>query len=243
MSLRSKPNGILVLGATGPLGILTVKELLSSNFKVTIFARSPAKLPQEIKNDAQVTIIEGDFTSAPTTLFPQLSAFSSVISCLGPLGITRTYNTPIGDFYTSLLQYLNALPTATRKPYILALATPSQPDQLDSFSLLMWIGILLLRLVTPGSYREIRGIGAAFLNYGKDVEWTLYRVGGLTNEKAILMKEGKVAQAGYVGDGKWGMMSDREQIARWLVKQIQSREEGTGAGRQWVGKMPAISGV
>jgi putative NADH-flavin reductase len=48
-------KNILILGSTGPMGRLTTKEALSDHFKVTIFVRSPGKVPQEIKDNEKVT--------------------------------------------------------------------------------------------------------------------------------------------------------------------------------------------
>ncbi len=43
--------------------------------------------------------------------------------------------------------------------------------------------ISLFSRVLPGAYNEIQGINAAFQMYGKEVTWTHYRVGNLTDEK------------------------------------------------------------
>jgi putative NADH-flavin reductase len=39
---------VLILGATGPTGILTVREALNHGHSVTIYARNPAKIPSDI---------------------------------------------------------------------------------------------------------------------------------------------------------------------------------------------------
>lgn len=54
VALGARKN-ILILGSTGPMGILATKEALSDHFKVTIFVRSPEKVPQEIKDNEKVT--------------------------------------------------------------------------------------------------------------------------------------------------------------------------------------------
>jgi len=82
------------------------------------------------------------------------------------------------------------------------------------------------------------------------MRWTVYRVGQLTDEVKVKGEgEGakKVARAGYIGDGKWGLFVCREAIARWLIGQaeavaagIEEAQEGN-LGLKWVGKVPALS--
>lgn len=60
MASNVKMN-ILILGATGPMGILTAKEALAHNFKITIFVRSPDKVPEEMKNNPNVTVRQSFF--------------------------------------------------------------------------------------------------------------------------------------------------------------------------------------
>jgi uncharacterized protein YbjT (DUF2867 family) len=55
--MASKTNKkILILGATGPMGMLTAKEALAHHFKITIFVRNPEKVPQEVKDNPNVTV-------------------------------------------------------------------------------------------------------------------------------------------------------------------------------------------
>jgi hypothetical protein len=249
-------KGVLILGATGPLGLLTAKEALSKDFKVTLYLRNPLKLSKEIKDDKNVTvsshtclhsqqtppdaediwqILVGTLTEAPKILFPHLPSFTTIISAMGPLtSFSETYiGTPIADFYAALLQHLSSLPKSQPRPYVLALATPSQPDQKDSFSLLFRILMFFFRRLFWSQYNEVRAIASAFLKYGEGIPWTLYRVGNLTNGDGM-----GVANAGYVGDSAWRFRTSRVDIAKWIVTQMELDE----AERKWVGKMPAISG-
>lgn len=47
---------ILILGATGPTGILTVQAALERNHIVTIYARTPSKLPSTIFNHPNIKV-------------------------------------------------------------------------------------------------------------------------------------------------------------------------------------------
>jgi uncharacterized protein YbjT (DUF2867 family) len=42
---------VLVLGATGPLGICVARELLHRNHRTIAYVRSPEKIPDELKSN------------------------------------------------------------------------------------------------------------------------------------------------------------------------------------------------
>lgn len=52
---------ILVIGATGPSGIAFVEAALKSNHKLTLYVRTPAKVPIEIQQHGDLDIIQGTF--------------------------------------------------------------------------------------------------------------------------------------------------------------------------------------
>jgi uncharacterized protein YbjT (DUF2867 family) len=56
MSSPLNTKKILILGATGPLGLLTVKEALLRNFEITVYVRNPEKLPAEMKENKSITV-------------------------------------------------------------------------------------------------------------------------------------------------------------------------------------------
>ena len=176
-------------------------------------------------------MIVGQLTET-TELFPLLPSFTHILSALGPTSYTHK-GTAIADFYASLLKQITTLPISQR-PYILALATPSQDAPQDSFSLSMYLVMIFFKRLASGAYGEIRAIAKSFEEFGKGIQWTLYRVGALTDTA------GKgVATAGWVGDKRWKLSTSRIDIARWLIQQVEC-EEGK---REWVGLMPALAEV
>ncbi|KAE9376421.1 hypothetical protein N431DRAFT_400597 [Stipitochalara longipes BDJ] len=227
----STKNNILIMGATGPLGLLTAKEALSHSFKITLFVRSPEKLPQEIKENPKVTTIVGQLTET-AKLFPLLPSFSHIVSVLGPQAMNQK-GKAISEFYAILLQELSSL-TISQRPYILALSTPSQDAPQDTFSLPIYLMTTIFKRIGSGAYSEIRAITTSFKKYGDGIQWTLYRVGVLTDT------EGKgYATAGWVGDERWKLSTSRGDIARWLIREVECDEDQ----RKWVGLMPALSGL
>ena len=53
---------ILLLGATGPSGLVFLEEALRSGNEITIYARSPQKLPEDVRNNSQVHVVQGEFS-------------------------------------------------------------------------------------------------------------------------------------------------------------------------------------
>lgn len=51
---------ILVLGATGNIGPILVRELLSAGHTIVIYARSPHKLPSDIATHPSVVVVKGE---------------------------------------------------------------------------------------------------------------------------------------------------------------------------------------
>jgi uncharacterized protein YbjT (DUF2867 family) len=49
---------ILVLGATGPLGIYICQKALENGHQLTIYARNPTKLPNEISSNTAVKVCD-----------------------------------------------------------------------------------------------------------------------------------------------------------------------------------------
>jgi uncharacterized protein YbjT (DUF2867 family) len=57
---------ILVLGGTGPLGVYFCQKALANGHQLTIYARNPSKLPEDVSSNAAVNVHK---SLAPSTLF------------------------------------------------------------------------------------------------------------------------------------------------------------------------------
>jgi hypothetical protein len=96
----------------------------------------------------------------------------------------------------------------------------------------MYLLLMIFKRVGAGHYSEIRAITQSFEKYGNGIQWTLYRVGNLTDT------EGKgFASAGWIGDERWKLSTSRSDIARWLIREVECEE----SRRKWVCMMPALS--
>ena len=78
---------VIVFGATGTVGRLTVAELLGAGYNVTAFARRPGRLAIKHEN---LTLYEGDALSA-TDVLRAVEGHDAVVITLGA-GMSRTGN-------------------------------------------------------------------------------------------------------------------------------------------------------
>ncbi|OQE29641.1 hypothetical protein PENSTE_c002G02385 [Penicillium steckii] len=76
---------ILVLGATGPTGILTVQTALEHNHIVTIYARNRFELSTDISGHSNIKMIRGDLSDAEA-LSHAIQGQDIIVSLLGPSG-------------------------------------------------------------------------------------------------------------------------------------------------------------
>lgn len=219
---------VLILGATGPSGILVIHEY----FRVypagtaVLYVRNPSKLSSDISSNLAITVIQGELTDADALrrAFVSGGQIDAVLSTLGPVP-PYSKEKLITRGYTTLIPVM----ASHKCKRLIALSTFSHKDPRDKFALLPWLMVSLVWLFMSGAYEDI----ITFSKYiqeecdKNDIDWTLVRVPGLT------MKEGQKAVAGYVGDGNIGVILSRHALAEFFVKAIEEKK--------WVRKSPAIS--
>lgn len=237
---------LLILGATGLSGKLTLEQALAQGHKVTVYVRNKQKLfsnHTNLVNKQNLTVIEGDLASGPATIRPFLSEMTAVISLLGPTGGQSYRGTAITTFYEGLLEEMRRLP-AEKRPYLLAMGTQSIVDPNDGFSLFTRVHILTVKNLMRTVRAEIIGLGRVFQEELKrsegqkeseKLDWMVYRL-NLLKDYGLPIKG---ARAGYVEKDGWMATIDRAQLAGWLITEAV-REKGQ---RRWVRKMPALWGV
>lgn len=78
------PQTVLVVGGTGRTGGRVLRQLLDRGVRVRAIVRSVAKLPSEVAENANLTLIEADLLSLRDEELQQhLRGCDAVISCLG----------------------------------------------------------------------------------------------------------------------------------------------------------------
>ncbi|CAE7753071.1 DESI1 [Symbiodinium pilosum] len=87
MAAGSRP--VLVLGATGGIGLHLVKQLLAKGTPVRAVLRSPDKLPDETKQDANISLVQipGVTDLTDEDLDTHVRGCAAVVSCLGHVGV------------------------------------------------------------------------------------------------------------------------------------------------------------
>lgn len=216
---------ILVLGATGPSGLLLVQEALVAGHTVVVYVRSPQKLPDDVKANPAVTVVEGQLTDK-AALSHALEGVDAVLSALGPpvkQGITYPSNTPIAHGYAVLMDAMKER-GVTR---LIALGTPSMKDEHDKFSAKFAALVAGVALFAHGAYKDVVAIGETIRAEKEALRWTIARVPILNSH------EEKETVAGYIGDGKVHTSLSRAGFAAFCVQQLASDE--------WVNKAPLVS--
>jgi nucleoside-diphosphate-sugar epimerase len=176
-------------------------------------------------------VVQGNL-SDESSLRTAVKGQDAIVSTLGPTGVSgynsfSAYHAVFPTFYKLLLRLMREF--GVRR--ILAMSTFSLYDPKDktmiSRAALVWLVWLLAR----GAWREFVELGDIFQNEGHDIEWTLYRVGMITDAPESATK------AGFVGEEGFRMVISRNDMATWLVEQAATRSP------QWVGQAPAISSL
>ncbi|KAF8851375.1 NAD(P)-binding protein [Acephala macrosclerotiorum] len=226
--MATPKKNIILLGGTGPSGLLTLKLALNRGHHVTVYARSPQKIPQDLASHSNIKIVKGSLEDT-SIFFALLPGTDTIISLLGPTSPWHR-GTELSTFYTALLKHLQTVP---HPPQILALNTISITQPTDTHSLTATLLVWTVYLFANGAYTELHRIAAAFQNEGKGLPWTNFRVAWLADG----LDDGE-ANVGMVGKGGWVMRMEKRELASWCVGEAERGVDGS----QWMGKMPALFG-
>jgi len=213
----------LILGATGPSGILIVRKTLEiyPDASIVIFARSPQKIPQDISQNPAITLLKGEFTDLDI-LSTAIKDVDVILSALGPSASHPAGNI-IATFYSNLIDLMSQYNVKR----IILLGTPSISDPQDKFSLIFKLIIAGVRFGAHNAYLDIVAVGEVIRTKGDALDWTIVRVPVLTD------KESEEVVAGYIGDGNTGTLLSRRAYAAFTVHEVENIE--------WVKAAPLIS--
>ena len=213
----------LILGATGPSGILLTRKTLElyPEATIVIFARSPDKVPEDLAQNSSITIIKGELTDLDA-LATAVQGVKVVLSALGPLA-----SHPPGNIIATFYGHLIDLMTTHNIKRIILLGTASISDPKDKFSLIFKLIIAGVRATAYNAYQDIVAIGEVIRTKGDALDWTIVRVPFLTNN------ESEEVVAGHVGDGITGYSLSRKAYAAFTVHEVENME--------WIKEAPLIS--
>jgi len=213
---------ILILGGTGPSGILLIREALAASHSVVVYARSPQKLPDDLSSHQSVTIIKGELTEEEK-LSSAIIGVDAILSALGPMGPSHPSDTPLARAYATVIREMKKHGVKR----LIALGTASIKDENDKFSIIYTALITAVSLFANTAYKDIIAIGETIRTEGDGIDWTIVRVPLLTD------RQEREVVAGYVGDGKVGVRLARLGFAAFVMEEVVKNE--------WVGKAPLLS--
>lgn len=132
-------------------------------------------------------------------------AIISVIGPSSPLASTAVFV----PAYKRILSVMKA--ESVRR--IIAISTFSVHDPKDKPSVVRWLLTTMMWAMAHRVWKTIIDIASVFDADGDRLDWTLFRVGFLSNGTA-----GKTVD-GYIGDGTLGFSVNRADIAEWTLEQ------------------------
>jgi hypothetical protein len=207
----------------GPSGIEFCKLALNEGHQITIYARSPSKLPNDVSSHANAIVFQGTFDDQAGLESAAKCGAKRFISFAGPTANMK--GTPVADCFKILFPLLieNGFSRA------LVLGTPSFVVEGKDKSSFKWkISIALIKVIGGTAYQEILGMGKLTTELPSDkIEWTFFRVPWLGSGEA------KKVKAAYAGSGEDGLFLSRKGMVKWVLDEV--------AEKKWVGGCPILS--
>jgi len=203
------PKTICLLGGTGPTGLIFLEKAVEKGHKVVVFARTPSKIPAKWHSHENVSIVEG-YLWDEDLLSSAIEGSDLIVSLLGPSSLRVEPGTLVTPY--KLIFKLMREHSVKR---ILAMGTLSIPDSRDKSSLLMRAMVFFVWLFGYPTWQEIVNVGKAFDEDAKDLDWTVYRLGLVTNGA-----DGEVATT-YAGESDFVTFVYRNELAGWLLEQAE----------------------
>lgn len=100
---------LIIFGATGSLGSHVLRLALAAGHRVTVFVRTPSRLPLDAQ--AQVSVHQGDLsTLAPVDIAPLISGHDALINCAGMVTEGQTFV----DLVDRLVTAVESLPSSAQ---------------------------------------------------------------------------------------------------------------------------------
>ncbi|KII86393.1 hypothetical protein PLICRDRAFT_66971, partial [Plicaturopsis crispa FD-325 SS-3] len=167
---------ILILGGTGAIGVLLVREALAAGHTAVVYARTPSKLPADLSSHAHVVVLKGTFEDTQA-LADAVKGVKAVVSALGPSIMGHPPGTPVAKAYGAVIKAMKKHGVKR----LIALSTPSVPDDGDVYSYRWAASVLAISTFVPNTYADIIASAETIKNDGAELDWTLVRVAFLGN--------------------------------------------------------------
>lgn len=208
---------ITVFGVTDATGGMVVRGALDRGWQVTVYGRSPARFG--LKHE-KLRVINGALDDMEL-IAKAVKGSKAVISLLAPRGMSK--GMPLSKATERILTVLEE----HKVKRFICVSTPSATDREDSFDIRFKLAVALVRLSVPFAHGDV--VRTATAVRGSELDWTIVRVGMLTDKSM----PGPV-RVGYLGKGRVRLFSlSRASLAEFLLDQVTETA--------YVRKAPAIS--
>ena len=199
---------IAIFGASGGIGKFVVKHALNKGYNVNAYVRNQSKLKLSNKN---LTVITGELNDYES-IKEAITDCEAVISVLGvPMKFTYKSMDSL-EGHINIIKAMKELGISR----LIDWATPSVHYPKDSRSIITIIPGIMAGILFPKAKKEIIAITDAIQS--ANLDWTIIRFMAPQNTTFI----GKVKVS--FGDNKMNFSIAREDIAKFMVDQLESSE-------------------
>ncbi|MBI2417941.1 MAG: NAD(P)H-binding protein [Ignavibacteriales bacterium] len=234
---------VLVVGASGATGSQLVRELLKRNIAVKIVVRENAKLPEDIRTHANLTIKEAGILSlSDNELFEYIKDCNAFASCLGHnLSIKGIFGNPKMLVTDAVKRICGAIkfnnPSTPVKFILMSTTAYSNKANNPKQSFKEKLVFALLRKVLPPQLDNERAAEYLINNIGegnKIIQWSLVRPDSLINEDSVT--EYKVFPSQIRSPIFDAGKTSRINVGHFMAELITNDH----IWEKWKGKMPVI---
>lgn len=218
---------LLILGSTGPTGLILCQQALARNHTLTLYTRSPFKLPSSLTSSPSVSVIQGELSDTEL-ITSSVHSSDAVLSTIGSYP-NQPSKTVLTELYTRMVGAMQTSPSNKR---VIFTSPPNISNDMDGDK--PWLS----KFLAGPTYAKLRGWAnvyadaestATLFKATQGINWTMLRVPILIN--GCQNNEGKV-HLGYYGDEEMTGTLRREDLARIMLYELENPK--------WVGKMPLL---
>ena len=233
----------LVVGASGATGQHLVSQLLKQGQHVRAIVRDAEKLPESLRNESRLSIIEASISElSDAKMAEHVADCDAVASCLGHnitfKGMYRKPRRLVTDAAGRLCAVIKANKPEKPIKYVLMNTSGNRNRDLNEpISFGQKCVIALLRLLLPPHVDNEKAADFLRIKIGQDnpmIEWTAVRPDGLINESEVTEYEvhpspirSAIFDAGKVS---------RINVAHFMATLIGNDD----LWQKWKGQMPVI---
>lgn len=233
----------LVVGATGATGRLLVKQLLDRGVNVKIIVRSADKLPAEIRNNSNLSVIQASLLDLDDDAVAQhVRGCDAVASCLGHnMSLKGIYGQPRRLVTEATRRLCTAIkannPDQPVRFVLMNTAGNSNRDLSEPVSFAQRSVIGLLRLLLPPHADNEQAADYLRVEVGQNdpiIQWAVVRPDTLVDEDEVTDYEAHASptRSALFDPGK----TSRINVAHFMTDLITDGD----TWNQWKGQMPII---